>query len=263
MRINRVRELISARTTVVNAWVSCDSPYLAEVLSYAGYDAVTIDLQHGMFGMDRALNLLQGVSAGPAVAMVRCTQLDPAEIGKLLDAGAYGLVCPSIDTAEQCAALVAACRYPPTGRRSYGPARGLMYGGPDYLTRADDTVQVWAMVESAAALDNLEAIVAVPGLDGVYVGPNDLALSLGVAPSATPIAPEVDTALARILAAAHGAGVAAGAYCADIDMALRLAADGFDLVTPGNDVVLLREGATRRLAALRGSTPQHTPGNGY
>lgn len=124
MRPNRVRELIGQQVTVVNGWVSCDSVYAAEVLSYAGYDTVTVDLQHGMFGLDWAIGLVQAVSAGPAVPMVRTSGLDPAAIGKLLDAGAYGLICPSIDDAQQCAALVAACRYPPTGKRSYGPARG-------------------------------------------------------------------------------------------------------------------------------------------
>ncbi|KAB8164513.1 2,4-dihydroxyhept-2-ene-1,7-dioic acid aldolase [Streptomyces sp. 3MP-14] len=262
MRENQVRRLVRAGEPALNAWVSSGSPYAAEVLSHAGYDAVTIDLQHGMFGVDGAIALLTAVSAGPAVPMVRCTRLDPAEIGKLLDAGAYGLICPSIDTAEQCAALVAACRYPPQGQRSYGPARGLLYGGPDYVAAADDTVQVWAMVESRTALENLESILAVPGLDGVYVGPNDLALSLGVEPGTVPVAPEVEDALARVLRRARAAGVAAGAYCADAAMARRLADDGFHLVTPGNDMVLLREGAARRLAEIRGRQASGV-GGGY
>jgi 4-hydroxy-2-oxoheptanedioate aldolase len=263
VRVNRVRELIEAGTTVVNGWVSCESVYAAEVLSHSGYDAVTVDLQHGMFGLDGAVRLLQAVSAGPAVPMVRCSALNEAEIGKLLDAGAYGLICPSIDTPQQCAALVAACRYPPVGRRSYGPARGLLYGGSDYLDAANDTVQVWAMVESATALSNLEEIVAVPGLDGIYVGPNDLALSLGVAPGTVPVAEEVTAALGTILAAAHSAGVAVGAYCADAGTARQLAQDGFDLVTPGNDVVLLREGVTARLSTIRGETGTAATPSGY
>ena len=263
MRANRLRKLFEAGTPAINAWVSCDSPYIAEVLSHAGYDAVTIDLQHGMFGIDRAIALLQGISTGPAVPMARCTQLNGAEIGKLLDAGAYGLICPSIDTREQCTALVAACRYPPSGRRSYGPSRGALYGGPDYVQGADATLQVWAMVESRTALDNLEEIVAVPGLDGIYVGPNDLALSLGVTPATVPVAAEVEAALMRVLAVAHSAGVAVGAYCADAEMARRLAETGFDLVTPGNDVVLLKDSAAQRLAVARGTPPTEVAAGGY
>ncbi|WLQ35194.1 aldolase/citrate lyase family protein [Streptomyces castrisilvae] len=262
IRANRVQELIHAGRTVVNAWVSSGSPYAAEALSHCAYDAVTIDLQHGMFGIDTAIALLQGVSAGPAVPMVRCTQLDPAEIGKLLDAGAYGIICPSIDTPQQCAELVAACRYPPLGRRSYGPARGLLYGGPDYPAAADRTVQVWAMVESATALENLDAILAVPGLDGVYVGPNDLALSLGVRPATVPMAPVVEQALARVATGAHAAGVAAGVYCGDAATARRMADIGYDLVTPGNDIVLLREAAGRRISEFHGSASPDG-GGGY
>lgn len=262
MRPHRLRELTAAGVTAVSAWVSCDSPYVAEVLSHAGYDAVTVDLQHGMFGIDRAITLLQAVSAGPAVPMARCSSLDAAEIGKLLDAGAYGIICPSIDSPEQCAAFVAACRYPPVGRRSYGPARGLLVGGPDYVAHADTTVQAWAMVESRVALERVAEIVAVPGIDGVYVGPNDLALSLGVTPPAEGFAPEVEAALERVLDHAHAAGVAAGAYCPDAASARRLGEAGFDLVTPGNDVVLLRESAARRLALTRGPVGVGDPGNG-
>src|SRR6185312_4258289 len=125
---------------VICGWLSTDSPYLAEVLSYGGYEAVTVDLQHGMYGIDRAVTLLQAVSAGPAVPMARCPSADTATIGKLLDAGAYGIVCPSVDTVEQAVAFVRACRYPPVGTRSFGPSRGLLYGGPDYVDRADETV---------------------------------------------------------------------------------------------------------------------------
>src|ERR1700737_1575156 len=129
--------MLGSATPAVTAWVSIDSPYLAEVLSYCGYDAVTIDLQHGMFGLDGAIALLQAVSAGPAVPMARCPSHDHSTIGKLLDAGAFGIVCPAIDSAVEAAAFVSACRYPPTGRRSFGPSRGLLYGGPDYVEHAD------------------------------------------------------------------------------------------------------------------------------
>jgi 4-hydroxy-2-oxoheptanedioate aldolase len=179
MRPNRLKEIFAGGGTAVNAWLSANSPYQAEALSHVGYDAVTVDLQHGMFGFDGAISLLQAVSAGPSMPMARTSSLDFAVIGKLLDAGAYGLICPSIDTAEQAARLVSYCRYPPTGSRSFGPSRGLLYGGTDYVERADDEILVWAMVESASALAAVEQIVATPGLDGIYVGPSDRARSFG------------------------------------------------------------------------------------
>lgn len=260
MAVLNLRAMIEDGGTVVNGWVSADSPYVAEVLSRSGLDAVTVDAQHGMFGLDGAIALLQGVSAGPAVPMARCPALDPASIGKLLDAGAFGIICPAIDTVDDARALVAACRYPPVGERSFGPARGLMLGGPGYVRDSTETVLVWAMIESATALDNLEAIVAVPGLDGVYVGPNDLALSLGEEPGSRELSPAVDAAVRRIAATAHAAGRFAGIFCADGAEAAVLIDAGYDLVTPGNDMAILRSAVQDRMAAARGGA--RAPGAG-
>lgn len=262
MRANHLRDVLEAGRTAVSAWVSCDSGYVAETLSHCGYDAVTVDLQHGMFGIDTAVRLLQAVSTGPATPMARCPHLDAPEIGKLLDAGAYGIICPAVDRAADAAALVRACRYPPAGDRSFGPARGLLYGGPDYAARADATVLVWAMIESRAALENLDEILATPGLDGVYVGPNDLALSLGETPAQRALPPQTAAALAHIAERAAAAGRFAGVFCAELDSAVALAAQGYRLVTPGNDVGILRHAAAHRIARLRGE-PVSAPHGGY
>lgn len=262
MRTNHARAVLEAGRVAVSAWVSCDSGYVAESLSHCGYDAVTVDLQHGMFGIDTAVRLLQAVSAGPATPMARCPHLDAAEIGKLLDAGAYGIICPAVDTAEDAAALVRACRYPPAGERSFGPARGLLYGGADYATHADATVLVWAMIESRTALDNLDGILATPGIDGVYVGPNDLALSLGEVPAQPALPPLTAAALAHIVDRAAAARRFAGVFCADLETAALLATQGYQLITPGNDVGILRQAAAARIARLRGEAPRPA-GGGY
>lgn len=261
MRVNLLRERFAAGETVVNAWLSSDSRYAAECLSYAGYDCVTVDLQHGMFGMDGAIGLLQAIAAGPAIPMARCTVNTAAEIGKLLDAGAYGVICPSIDDGDACAAFVAACRYPPVGRRSFGPSRGLLYGGPDYLSAADATIMTWAMVESSAALENLDDIAATDGLDGIYVGPNDLALSLGEKPGGQ-FSPAVKSALKRVAEVAHEHARSVGAFCAGSAQALELLDYGYDMVTPGNDISLLRDAASSRLMTIRerADRPHTTPG---
>ncbi len=263
MRVNQLTERLDSGRTAVCGWVSIDSPYLAETLSYAGYHAVNVDLQHGMFGLDRAVTLLQAVSAGPATPLARCPSHDPATIGKLLDAGAYGIICPAVDTPEQAAAFVAACRYPPIGQRSYGPSRGLLYGGSDYVDQADRTVLTWAMIESRAALDNLHAILTTPGLDGVYVGPNDLALSLGEAPGQRRPPPRTLDALSRIADAARHAGVYAGVFCADGEVARELTELGYGLVTPGNDAGILKQAVTERIAAALGSSAESADGGGY
>jgi len=151
MRANLVRSRLAAGESVVNAWLSIGSSYSAEGVGHSGVHSVTIDLQHGMFGFPEALHMLQAISATPAVPMVRVPALDPAQIMHLLDAGAYGVICPMISTPEEAAALVSACRYPPLGTRSFGPSRGLLYGGPDYVAKANETVMAIPMIETAEA----------------------------------------------------------------------------------------------------------------
>jgi 4-hydroxy-2-oxoheptanedioate aldolase len=263
VRTNRLRDVMQQDRAAICGWLSTDSPYLAEVLSYSGYDAVTVDLQHGMYGLGRAVTLLQAVSAGPATPMARCPSADPATIGKLLDAGAYGIVCPSVDTVEQAAAFVRACRYPPVGERSFGPSRGLLYGGSDYVDRADESVLTWAMIESVTALANLDAILVIPGLDAVYVGPNDLALSMGERPGAVPPSSDVLRALEHIAVRARAAGKWAGAFATDAAVARHQVDMGYHLVTPGNDIGILRQAVAERVATVRGLSPAAPSGSGY
>ncbi len=251
MRTNALRTALEADEVAVSGWLSSDSLYLAEVVSHSGFDTVTVDLQHGMLGLGRAVSLLQAVSGGPAVPMARVSALAPEVIGKLLDAGAYGIICPAVDTAEQATAFVRAMRYPPAGERSYGPSRGLLYGGPDYAEHADATVLSWAMIESATALANLEAILAVPGLDGVFVGPNDLALSLGERPGQLRPPPDTWAALGAVADAARAAGRFAGVFSLDAAVGAELAGLGYRLIAPGSDVGILGAAAADRVATVR------------
>ena len=261
MRPNTLRTTIAAGHPAVNGWVSGNSGYAAEVLSHAGFDSVTIDAQHGMFGRDTVVTLLQAISTGPAIPLVRPSSTNAAEIGWLLDAGAYGIIAPSIDTPELAGELVAACRYPPAGRRSFGAARGLLYGGKDYVDAASDVVTVWAMIESVSAVKHLEQIIATPGLYGVYLGPNDLALDLGLPPGRGVVDQVADIAH-RILEVAAAHGVATGLFCADGEEARHWADQGFNLVTPGNDMSLLRTAAADRIATIRGTSTGVQPGQG-
>ena len=263
MRPNLVKQKFRAGEPIVNAWLSIPSSYAAEVVASQGFDSVTVDLQHGMIGFDSALGMLQAISITTATPLVRCPSRDTADIMRLLDAGAYGVICPSIDTPAMAAHFVAACRYPGagSGTRSFGPARGLLYGGADYFSQANQTILALAMIESQQALDNLDAILETPGLDGVYVGPNDLALSLGVAPAAQPGA-KVEQAIDRILAATITRGLIAGIFCSDGEAARRRLEQGFHLVTPGNDANTLAAASSARVLAARGGQSAST-GNGY
>ncbi|WP_414439766.1 HpcH/HpaI aldolase family protein [Burkholderia sp. 22PA0106] len=252
MHPNLIKHKFLAARPIINAWLSMPSGYAAEVVATQGFDSATVDLQHGMIGFDMAVSMLQAISATDATPLVRCLSLDPPAIMKLLDAGAYGVICPSIDTPAMARQLVAACRYPGGGIRSFGPARGLLYGGADYFAHANETVLAIAMIESREALDHLDDIVSTPGLDGIYIGPNDLALSLGAAPGGA-VADIVEAEIARILESACRHGRIAGIFCNDGAAARMRIEQGFHLVTPGNDANALATASLSRLQAARGA----------
>lgn len=235
----------------VNAWLSIPSAYAAEVMGHQGFDSVTVDLQHGMIGFEAAVAMLQAISATPAVPLARVSKNDDALIMQLLDAGAYGIICPMISSAAEAARFASACRYPPRGTRSFGPARGLLYGGPDYFAHANDEILALGMIETVAAVAQIDAILEVPELDGIYVGPNDLCLAYGVAPHSEPADERVSGVIVDLCRRTRACGKIPGIFCSSGFAAAERGAQGFALVTPGNDVGQLGAGARTAVAAAR------------
>lgn len=252
MRPNRLRALHRAGTPIVNAWLSISSAYVAELVAHQGFDAATVDLQHGMAGFEGAVAMFQAIATTGAIPLARPSENHPPEVMRLLDAGAYGIIAPMVSTRADAERLVSACRYPPVGKRSFGPGRGLLYGGADYFQNADAEIMALAMIETREGLANLDAILDTPGLDGIYVGPNDLAIELGHAPRAEHDHPDVVAAVARIREAVSVRGLVAGIFCSDGAAAARRVEEGFHLVTPGNDAALLRGVMAANVRAARG-----------
>lgn len=250
MRTNTLNEIRAQGRMALNAWVSVGSGYLAEVLGHCGFDAVTVDLQHAPFGFDTAVHLLQAISSSPAIPLARSSSNQLAEINKLLDAGAYGVICPLINSVDEAASLARACRYPPRGDRSFGPSRGLTYGGKDYASHADDEIMSLAMIETTTGLESVEKILEIEELSGVYIGPSDLGLAMGLGSSAWPH-PTIVQATQHILQAARQRGKYVGIFSGTNAMDADLKAMGFDLITPGNDIQQLRTGVQSRLDSLR------------
>lgn len=232
-------------------WMAFGNPYAAEFLGHCGFDAVAIDLQHGPLFLDTAIPMLQAISASPAMPMVRCSGNNFSEIGKLLDAGAYSIICPLIEGAADARQFVQACRYPPLGTRSYGPTRGFLYGGPDYFEHANQTIVTWAMIETPQSLRALDEICAVDGLDGVFIGPADLSIALGTRPPPRWREAPLAGALEQVLAAARRAGKMAGIFCSTPQMAADMRAAGFDMIVLANDSVMLRGAAQQWLETAR------------
>ncbi len=250
MRENRLRTLHAQNKVAINGWASIGNSYVAELLAHSGFDSVTVDLQHGLFSIESAIPMLQAISTTAATPLVRCTQNQLGEINKLLDAGAYGIICPLINSADDARRFVHACYYSPHGGRSYGPARGLLYGGKDYFEHANQTIMTLAMIETKAGLQTAEEILAVPHLDGIFIGPSDLAIDLGLPPDAWQDE-QLSTAIQHIIKMCHARGKYVGIFSGSLEMAKCMKAYGVDMVTPGTDVQLLLTETTKRIATLR------------
>ncbi|MGA9872601.1 MAG: aldolase/citrate lyase family protein [Rhodococcus sp. (in: high G+C Gram-positive bacteria)] len=241
------------RERILGYWSVIDSPVSTEWLAHVGWDYIALDLQHGLIGYSGMLAGLTAIDAahGPA-GLVRVEANDATPIGRALDAGASGVIVPLVDTATDAAAAVAAATYPPAGIRSYGPMRSQLRIGPTPADANRDTV-VLAMIETPQGLANVEEICAVPGLDGVYVGPSDLRLAVGgSSPSDTSVDDEFEAALARVQRSAAAAGIAAGIHTPSGDAAAARLSEGFTLATVASDLTHLRAASADHLKAARG-----------
>jgi len=251
MRENHLRTLFAKKKPALNGWASIGNSFVAELLADSGFDSVTVDLQHGLFSIESAVPMLQAISTTNAVPLVRCSENSLGEINKLLDAGAYGVICPLINSREDAEKFVRACHYSPRGGRSYGSARGVLYGGKDYFEHANRTLLTLAMIETRQGLEAALEILSVPDLDGIFIGPSDLAIELGLRPDAWND-PLLTNAISTLTAQAHALGKYVGIFCGSMEMATQMKALGIDMITPGTDVQLLRAETSRRVEALRG-----------
>jgi 4-hydroxy-2-oxoheptanedioate aldolase len=251
MRNNKVRDRWQSGEAAVSAWLSIGNSYSAEIVGCSGVDCVTVDLQHGMIDVQAMIWMLQAISATPAVPFVRVPACDPALLMKALDSGAYGIICPMVESVRQAQLFVAATRYPPEGVRSFGPARGLLYGGSDYLDNAGRTIVRLAMVETTAGLAAVEEICAVDGLDGIFVGPSDLGLSLGKGAALDSTDPATLAAIERCRVAARKSGRHAGIFCASGESAAARGAEGFDFLVPNSDANMLKRTMAAEVRAAR------------
>ena len=256
MRPNRLREIWAQGGAAVNGWLAIPNSFSAETMAHQGWDSLTIDLQHGVVDYQAMVTMLQAISTTDTVPVVRVPWLEPGILMKTLDAGAYGVICPMVNTRADAEKLVAYTHYAPRGTRSFGPVRALLYGGADYPAKANDTIVTFAMIETAQALDNLDDILATPGLDAIYIGPSDLSLALGCNPTFDDLDPKAADAVEHILARAKAHGLVAGIHNGTPEAAARRIAMGFQFVTISSDARLIAAGSQQVLATLRAS---HAP----
>jgi 4-hydroxy-2-oxoheptanedioate aldolase len=237
-----IRDLLTKGKTLFNAWISLGIAYSVELAGEAGADLVTIDQQHGIGGNAELLACLTAASASGIPALVRVAKNDFGLVGRALDAGAQGVMCPMINTPEDARAFVEAVKYPPVGARSMGPYRGRLLI-PDYIKNANGWTIACGQIETKTALGNLDAIFTTPGFDMVCVGPNDLAFTLSGGAHADIRAPETEAAIDLILAKCREHGVIAGIFANDADYAKSMIAKGWQVVAMANDARWLASGA--------------------
>ena len=240
-----------------NGWLTIPDAFAAMVFARAGFDSVTLDMQHGLFDEAATVRCLIALSAAAPKRLVRVPSNDAGIIGKVLDAGSDGVIAPMINSAADARALAASCWYPPKGQRSFGPMLAALRSGAAPYQDAAQEIEVFAMIETQAALGNVQAIAAVDGVTGLYIGPNDLALSLGLGAGSDREEPALLAAFSQILAAARRSGKRAGLFCASAAYARRMEAMGFDFLTLITDAAALAAGAAAAIGnfALPGTDP--------
>jgi 4-hydroxy-2-oxoheptanedioate aldolase len=245
MRENPLKALWASGRSATNIWAGIPSAYATEIIAHQDWDSITVDTQHGVVDQAAMVAMLTAISTTRTTPLVRVGWNSPAEIMRAADAGALGVICPTVNNREECERFVGALRYPPGGYRSMGPNRA-RFIAPDYTERANSLVLAIAQIETAQGLENVEDIAKTPGLDMLYIGPSDLGISIGRGGRMDQTDPIVMKAIDRILEVAKRASLRAGIFCVAPSYSKAMLNKGFDLVTVGSDTGLLGFGTDLR-----------------
>jgi len=248
---SNLRENAKAGKTLLNAWCAMPGTMSTEVMALQDWDVLTVDLQHGLLEYQGALEMIRVIQGCGKPVMGRVPWIDPIATMKLLDAGVSGLICPMVSTAELAKRFVSYCRYPPDGIRSFGPTRAQL-PNPNYWSSANDRIICAVQIEEAAAMQNLDEIAAVPGVDMLYVGPADLALSHGMKPQFDPESAELIGMFERVIAVCDRHGLTPAIHCLSPAYAARMHALGFRFITLASDLRILARATKDLLDQARG-----------
>lgn len=250
MRSNTAKEKWARGEVTLGAWLSIPSSFSAEIMAHQGFDWVCIDMQHGVIDYQVAVTMLQAIGTTDTIPIVRVPWNEFGVIGKVLDAGAMGVIIPMVNSVEEATAAVAACRYFPNGSRSFGPTRASYYAGTDYFLGANQQVACIPMIETKQAVERLDDILAVPGIDAVYVRPADLSITLGLPPGMNNGGAFEDARI-RIAQKCADHGVTAGIH-ATASLAHKHASAGYRMITISGDAVAIPTQAQADLKLARG-----------
>tara|TARA_B100000945_G_C20281686_1_gene548945 strand:+ start:64 stop:852 length:789 start_codon:yes stop_codon:yes gene_type:complete len=262
MRKNKLKKIFAEGKAAINGWLQIPNSFSAEVMAHQGWDSLTIDMQHGVVDYSNALEMLQAISTTDVVPLARVNWNEPGQIMKILDAGCYGIICPMVSNKDEAENFVKACLYPPKGYRSFGPIRGLLYGGSDYAKESNDEILKFAMIETKEALENLDSIMSTKGLSGIYIGPADLSLAVGEEPSFDkPESSKTFSAIMKILEHAKKNKIIPGIHNMTSEYAEKMIKKGFQLATVMSDQRFISAGAKNVISKFKKVTSKD--GKGY
>ncbi|HSP55911.1 MAG TPA: aldolase/citrate lyase family protein [Dehalococcoidia bacterium] len=255
MRENALKRLWARDKPALGGWLTNPSAASAEVMAHVGFDWVCIDTQHGLIDYQTSVDMLRAISTTDAVPIVRVPWNEPGIIMKSLDAGAYGVIIPMVNSRAEAEAAVSYCRYAPKGVRSYGPSRAVLYAGREYFEHANETALCIVMIETAQAIENLDEILSVPGVDVVYIGPADLSVSLGFPPASYHEDAKYAGAVQAVVDGCRKRGVVPGFHGGNPANARARIEQGFRFVEVCEDMGAMARAAATDLAAVRGDGP--------
>ena len=251
MRANTAKRKLREGQVAVGGWLGVPSSYSAEIMAHQGFDWLCIDTQHGAIDFNAAFPMLQAISTTPTMPFVRVPWNEPSIIMKYLDSGAYGIIVPMIETREDAEKAVWAVRYPPMGMRSSGPFRANLYAGAGYQDEANDELLLAVMIETPKALENLDEIASVPGIDVLYIGPSDLSQALGLGPRYNADNEKHAETVTKIREACERHGVIPGVHTNGSALTSRYIREGFKMILLTTDTAGMVSGAQRELDAIQ------------
>lgn len=251
MRPNKIKRLWREGKPATLGWMMTGDPYTAEIMAHAGFDGLVVDMQHGMaITPQQAAHCFQAISTTDTVPMARVAWNDPLQIQLALDAGAYGVIVPLVEDYEMAVRAGGACRYAPLGYRSSGPNRARLYGGDDYMEHANEEIICLVMIENIVAIPRLDEIAKAPGIDGFYIGPSDLALTMGLPAGLDQKDARHLEACRQVLEAAKRHGLVAGIHSPGPEVTLRRFAEGFMACPVATDAALVSSGSRAAVNAV-------------
>ena len=261
--MNNLLKIWNENKPVVNAWLSIPNSFTAEAFGKMGWDAITIDMQHGQTDYSASLPMLQALSSSSSTLMVRVPWFEPGIIMRMLDLGVLGIIAPMINSKEDCEKFVSYCYYPPIGQRSFGPMRAQLVHGSDYFEKANQNILSFAMIETQQAVDNLDSILSVPNLTGVYIGPADMSSSYGMKPKFDVKEDPVFSNIKLIVKKANEYGKIAGIHNGTTQYSKEMIDLGFKLVTISSDFRFMSAHAQSVIDDMKNKTKETSKNEAY